>query len=384
MKARSLFTSVYFWLTCLLILTALIMVACGGTATTEAPPPEEPTEAPAPAEPTEAPPVEEPGSIVISNWDAYMPEDLLDNFTAETGIEVELALHATNEEIVGKLVASEGRGFDVVFVSGQFAEALNNQGLLAELDHSQIPNIENLYPEAGEMAFDPGNKISVPYTWGTTGLCYRSDLIDFEPGSWYDLLQPVDELVGKTTMLATDRWLLLPGQKALGYSANTTDPDELAEVRDILIEAKKTLLAYDDTTFYSKLVSGEASLVEAWDGWCNYGIYENPDIKFVVPNEGSDLWSDTMVILNASENKEAAHAFINYVLRPEVGAWVVENILYKVPSKAVMDQIDPELIDLFPNLGMTPAELVALDALQDVGDAQQLYSETVTEILASE
>lgn len=375
MKIRLPFSSHHFWPICLVLLTALFLVACGGAATTEAPPQ---------VEPTEAPPPEEPASIVISNWDAYMPEDLLDNFTAETGIEVELALHATNEEIVGKLVASEGRGFDVVFVSGQFAQALNKQGLLAEIDRNQISNMDNLYPEISEMAFDPGNKFSVPYTWGTTGLCYRSDMIDFEPDSWYDLLQPVDELVGKTTMLQTDRWLLLPGQKALGYSANTTDPDEMAEVRDLLIDAKKTLLAYDDTTFYSKLVSGEASLVEAWDGWCNYGIAENPDILFVVPKEGSDLWSDTMVILNASENKEAAHAFIDYVLRPEVGAWVVENILYKVPSQAVMDQIDPELIELFPNLGMTPAELVALDALEDVGEAQELYSQIITEILASE
>lgn len=375
MKIRVPFSSHHFWPICLVLLTALFLVACGGAATTEAPPQ---------VEPTEAPPPEEPASIVISNWDAYMPEDLLDNFTAETGIEVDLALHATNEEIVGKLVASEGRGFDVVFVSGQFAQALNKQGLLAEIDRNQISNMDNLYPEISEMAFDPGNKFSVPYTWGTTGLCYRSDMIDFEPDSWYDLLQPVDELVGKTTMLQTDRWLLLPGQKALGYSANTTDPDEMAEVRDLLIDAKKTLLAYDDTTFYSKLVSGEASLVEAWDGWCNYGIGENPDILFVVPKEGSDLWSDTMVILNASENKEAAHAFIDYVLRPEVGAWVVENILYKVPSQAVMDQIDPELIELFPNLGMTPAELVALDALEDVGEAQELYSQIITEILASE
>ncbi len=375
MKIRLPFSSHHFWPICLVLLTALFLVACGGAATTEAPPQ---------VEPTEAPPPEEPASIVISNWDAYMPEDLLDNFTAETGIEVDLALHATNEEIVGKLVASEGRGFDVVFVSGQFAQALNKQGLLAEIDRNQISNMDNLYPEISEMAFDPGNKFSVPYTWGTTGLCYRSDMIDFEPDSWYDLLQPVDELVGKTTMLQTDRWLLLPGQKALGYSANTTDPDEMAEVRDLLIDAKKTLLAYDDTTFFSKLVSGEASLVEAWDGWCNYGIAENPDILFVVPKEGSDLWSDTMVILNASENKEAAHAFIDYVLRPEVGAWVVENILYKVPSQAVMDQIDPELIELFPNLGMTPAELVALDALEDIGEAQELYSQIITEILASE
>lgn len=362
------------------LISSMVLAACGGQATEETAPDvatEEPQE-------TEAMEPEESAKIVISNWDAYMPEDLLDNFTAETGIETELALHATNEEIVGKLVASGGRGFDVVFVSGQFAQALANQGLLAQIDHSLIPNIENLYPEASQMSFDPGNTYSVPYTWGTTGLCYRSDLIDFEPLSWYDLLQPPEELVGKITMLQTDRWLLLPAQKALGYSANTTDPDEMAEVQDLLIDSKKNLLAYDDTTFYSKLVSEEALLVEAWDGWCNYGIVENPDIKFVVPEEGSDLWSDTMVILDASENKEAAHAFIDYVLRPEIGAWVVENILYKVPSGAVMDQIDPALVEAFPNLGMSPSDLVALDSLEDVGEAQSLYSDVVTEVLASE
>jgi spermidine/putrescine transport system substrate-binding protein len=363
-----------------ILISSLVLAACGGQATEE-PAPEAATEEP---QETEAMEPEEPAKIVISNWDAYMPEDLLDNFTAETGIETELALHATNEEIVGKLVASGGRGFDVVFVSGQFAQALANQGLLAQIDHSLIPNIENLYPEISEMSFDPGNTYSVPYTWGTTGLCYRSDLIDFEPSSWYDLLQPPEALVGKITMLQTDRWLLLPAQKALGYSANTTDADEMAEVQALLIEAKKNLLAFDDTTFYSKLVSEEALLVEAWDGWCNYGIVENPDIKFVVPDEGSDLWSDTMVILDASESKEAAHAFIDYVLRPEIGAWVVENILYKVPSGAVMDQIDPALIEAFPNLGMSPSDLVALDSLEDIGEAQSLYSDVVTEVLASE
>jgi spermidine/putrescine-binding protein len=148
--------------------------------------------------------------------------------------------------------------------------------------------------------------------------------------------------------------------------------------------AKKTLLAYDDTTFYSKLVSGEAVLVEAWDGWCNYGIAENADIKFVIPKEGSDLWVDTMVVLAASENKEAAHKFIDYVLRPEIGEWVASNILYKVPSKPVVEKLDPALIEQFPNLGMTPAELLKQEALEDVGDAQKMYTQLATEIAAGQ
>jgi spermidine/putrescine transport system substrate-binding protein len=112
----------------------------------------------------------------------------------------------------------------------------------------------------------------------------------------------------------------------------------LAQARDLLIEAKKSLLAYDDTTFYAKLVSGEAKLVQAWDGWCNYGIAENAAIKFVVPKEGSDVWIDSMVVTASSENKDAAMAFINYILRPEVHSWVVENILYKVPNQKAMER----------------------------------------------
>jgi spermidine/putrescine transport system substrate-binding protein len=306
------------------------------------------------------------------------------NFNRSDGFLSLACSHATNEEIVGKLVAGQGQGFDLVFVSSTFAQALAKQGLLAEIDYSQLSNTKNFYDEVKQLAYDPGNKYSIPYTWGTTGLCYRSDLLDFTPDSWYDLLTPAESVTGKTTMLQTERWLMVPGQKALGYSVNTTDETEMRAVADLLAEAKKTLLAYDDTTFYSKLVSGEAVLVEAWDGWCNYGIAENADIKFVIPKEGSDLWVDTMVVLAASENKEGAHKFIDYVLRPEIGEWVASNILYKVPSKPVVEKLDPALIEQFPNLGMTPAELLKQEALEDVGDAQKMYTQLATEIAAGQ
>ena len=246
-----------------------------------------------------------------------------------------------------------------------------------------IPNESNLYPEAAELPYDLGNAFSMPYAWGTTGLCYRSDLMSSEPTSWNDLLKPAADVTGKTTMLATERWLALPALKALGYSVNTTDQSELDEVKAQMLETKKTLLAFDDTTFYSKLVSGEASLTEAWDGWCNYGIAEDPNIKFVVPSEGSDLWTDTMTVLKTSENQEAAMAFINYILEPEVHSWVVENILYKVPNEAAMELVDPTLFETFPNLAMTPAELLTQEGIVDVGEFTPQYTRLVTEILAA-
>ncbi len=323
------------------------------------------------------------GKIVISNWDGYMPADMLERFTAETGIEAELAVHATNEEIMGKVVAGKGKGYDVLFVSSPFVEALKNLGLIAELDHAQIPNLKNLYPEAAKLEYDPGNTASVPYAWGTTGLCYRSDMVADTPDSWMDLLKPADALKGKVTMLSTDRWLMAAAFLAQGDSVNSTDEADLAEAKALLIAAKKDLLAYDDTTFYSKLVSGEASLVHAWDGWCNYGIAENAAIKYVIPKEGSDLWVDTMVITAASENKEAAHKFLNFILTADNGAWVPSNILYKVPNKAAMEALDPALVAQFPNLGMTPAELLKQEQLRDLGAGQKAFSKTVTEILAS-
>lgn len=322
-------------------------------------------------------------TLTISNWDGYMAPDAIANFSKESGIAAELVVQATNEEIMGKLIASGGAGYDVVFVSSPFAEILHNLGLAETLDHARIPNIANLYPEATMLAHDTGNTFSLPYAWGTTGLCYRSDLMA-EPTSWNDLLVPAAGVAGKTTMLATDRWLLAAGFLANGMSVNETDEAKLNTVRDALIAAKKTLLAYDDTTFYAKLVSSEAVMVQAWDGWCNYGITDNAAIKYVIPKEGSDLWVDTMVILKGSENKDAAYAFVNYILDAGNHRWAAENILYKVPNKAAMDGLDPALLTAYPNMAITPAQLLSYEQLRDVGEAQRAYSRVVTEIKAAQ
>ena len=322
-------------------------------------------------------------ALVIGNWDGYMPPDLLENFSKEAGVKAELAVHATNEEIMGKLVAGGGRGYDVVFVSSPFAEALSKLGLIAEMDRGRMPNLRNLYPEAEKLPYDIGNSFSVPYAWGTTGLCYRSDLTG-APDGWDALLNPPDSLRGKVTMLSTERWLMASALLRLGYSVNESAPDKIEQAKELLVKAKRGLLAYDDATFYSKLVSGEAILTHAWDGWCNYGIAENADIKYVVPREGTDVWVDVIVIPKASENKEAAHRFINYVLGADVGKWVAENILYKVPNKAAMESLDASLIEQYPNLGMSPSDILRHEMLRDLGSVQKDYTRAVTEIMASQ
>ncbi len=359
---------------------ALVLSACGGSSSsTSAAASAAPAASSSPAGPADL----SGQTLTVSNWAGYYPEDLATKFQAATGVPLTIANHATNEEIVAKLTAGGDSGFDVAFVSGQYAQALNDAGLLESIDPANIPNLANLYPEAAQLPFDKGNTYSVPYTWGTTGICYRSDLVKTAPTSWNDILKPSAENKGKITALATERWLLLPALKSLGYSINTTDDAELAQAKDLAIAEKAGLLAFDDTNFYSRLVSGEATMAVAWDGWCNYGIAEDPNIKFVVPKEGSDLWSDTMVILKGTKNKAAAEAFINYILDPANHAWVAENILYKVPNKAAMDAVGAKLAESYPNMGMTPGDLLKQEAEVDLGEDSTKYTTIATEVTAN-
>jgi spermidine/putrescine transport system substrate-binding protein len=323
--------------------------------------------------------------MVISIWDGYMAPDALDKFKAASGITADKALHATNEEIMGKLMASGGEGYDVVFVSSPFAEVLQKQGLLAAIDPVKVPNLKNLYAEANRLEYDPGNRFSVPYTWGTTGICYRSDKVSPAPQSWNDLLNPSDALKGKVTLLATDRWMLGAGFLAKGWSVNDGDMGHIAAIRDQLIASKKRILAFDDTTFYSKLASGEALMAHAWDGWCNYGTQANTAIKFMVPSEGSDLWVDTMVVLKSSKHQDQAFEFVNFMLAKENHAWVAENILYKVPNQAAMTGLSADLLKQYPNLSTAPSELLKMEQLRDPGGStQKAYTRAVTEIMAAQ
>ena len=332
-----------------------------------------------------AAPLVQAKDMVISVWDGYMAPDTLEKFQKATGIEVDKSLHATNEEIMGKLMATGGEGYDVVFVSSQFAEILQKQGLLADMDPVKVPNLKNLYPEAQNLAFDPGNHYAAPYTWGTTGICYRADKLSQAPSSWNDLLNPGDATKGKLTLLATDRWLLGAGFLANGWSVNESDPAHISKVRDELIQSKKRILSFDDTTFYSKLVSGETLMAHAWDGWCNYGTRADANIKFVVPKEGSDLWVDTMVVMKGSKHLDAAYQFVNFMLAKENHAWIAENILYKVPNKVAMEGLPKDLLARYPNLTIPPADLIKQQQLRDVGGStQKAYTRAVTEIMAAQ
>ena len=326
---------------------------------------------------------QETGSVELQvlNFAGYMPPDIAERFEAATGHSIVVTESASNEDTVAKLDASQPGTYDVAFLTSSFAEAMNNAEKLEQLDHDQIPNLANLYPEATELPHDVGNVFSVPYTWGTTGICYRTDLVKTEIDSWYDLLTPSEELTGLVTLMDEDRWLMLPGLKALGYSMNSTDEAELEAAGDLLIAAKETMLKFDAETFYTLLDSEEALAVEAWDGWCEYA--ENPNVAFVIPEEGSDLFVDAMTIPVGSTRLTAAHQFIDFILEEENGTWVPENISYKVPTSA-MELLSQETLDSMPSLAIPPAVLFEQEALRDLGDGQSTFTDAATRVKAAE
>ncbi|MEQ6901371.1 spermidine/putrescine ABC transporter substrate-binding protein [Nocardioides sp. YIM 152588] len=353
---------------------ALTLSACGGDTDTGA---EEPAAVDTDADITGQ-------KIVVSNWEGYMPEDIDALYNEATGADVEITYHATNEDVVAKVTGSGGDGLDVIFASQPFLEAFAKAGLLQPLDTDAISNWGNLDADIADLTEVDGQAYWAPYTVGTTGICYREDLVDEAPDSWYDLLTPEEQYQGKVTMMGTQRWAVLPAQKALGFSANTTDEGEMEQVKELMLDAKPNLLAYDDSTFYERLISGEAVMTEAWDGWCNYGTAENADIKFVVPSEGSDLWADGMAILKSSEHLEAGYAFIDTILDAENHAWVEENILYNIPNSAARELVSPELVEQFDLLGERREEMLTGENMTDVGDdADALYNKIITEVSAS-
>ncbi|GAA1629620.1 spermidine/putrescine ABC transporter substrate-binding protein [Nonomuraea maheshkhaliensis] len=318
-------------------------------------------------------------SLQITVWDGYTPKELPQRVKEKLKVQdMKVALHATNEEAMNKLTAQGDSGIDVAFVSGQYAQALNAQGLLEPIHPELIPNLANLYPEATQLSYDKGNKYSVPYTWGTTGICYRTDLVKSKPASWNDLLKPPAWAEKKVTMMTTERWLALPALKSLGYSVNTDKDEEIAKARELLMAQKPHLLTYDDTTFGDKLVSGEAVMVEAWDGWCPTTDPKG-NIAFAVPKEGSDLWVDTMVIMKSSKNKEAAHALINYILDPAIHSWAAENINYKVPNKAAMEKVKIAKGSL---LDIPPSQLLDGESIIDLGAASTKYTRLSADVSA--
>jgi spermidine/putrescine transport system substrate-binding protein len=312
--------------------------------------------------PPAAPPPPLASELVFYNWIDDMPQAVLDDFTREYGVAVRHLTFESPEEAYANLSAREV--YDVVVVESRKIPSLVREGLLAEINHGNLPNFKNIAANFRDLAYDPGNRHSAPYNWGTVGLVVRGDLVAEPVTRWSDLWDP--RYAGRVGF-----WFDMPREviaialKSLGYSGNSEAPDELEVALRHLLALKPHMLRleeFDSVSATGVMASGQAVLAMAWAQDALEGREQNPAIVQVLPEEGALLWGDNFVIPANSPNQHTAELLVNFLLRPDVNARIANENRYATPNEAALPLIDPEILNdpiIFPpNADLQNAELI--------------------------
>ena len=309
--------------------------------------------------------------LAIYNWSDYIADDTIPAFEDEYGIEVTYDTYESNEEMLAKLQAGAA-GYDVVFPTGYLVEAMVASGMLAPIRRDLLSNWDNLSPIFLDPPFDPGNAHSVPYLWGTTGIAWRSDQIPAAPDSWATFHDPHWD--GKMTLLDDSRDVIGAFLKLNGFSFNSTVAGELEAAKRDAIEARRHIRAFVSAPVKGQLISGDVWIAQLWDGDTRQAAVEAPAIHFAIPREGSAIYADAMAIPVSAPHKRAAHAFLDFVLRPEIGAAISDATGYGTANAAAR----PRESKPYP----TAAELARLEFGRDLGEGTRLWDRIWTEIKA--
>jgi len=289
------------------------------------------------------------GEITVYNWGQYISDgsdgylDVIAEFEAETGIKVNYMTFDSNESMYTKLKTG-GSSYDVIIPSDYMIGRLIQEDMLEELDFSNIPNYANVDDSFKNTAYDPENKYSVPYTWGTVGVIYNTKYVDpGDVGGW-DLLWN-SKYKDKILMFDNCRDAFAIAQFRLGYSINTQEPAELRSCAELLTLQKPLLQGYVMDQIYAKMTREEAWIAPYYAGDYLYMVEENPDLGFYFPEEGFNMFIDAACIPKGCTNKEGAEAFINFLCKPEICGQNLEYLGYSAPISAAKEHMDPEVAE---------------------------------------
>jgi spermidine/putrescine-binding protein len=316
----------------------------------------------------------------VYNWSEYIDPEIYADFEEEFGVKVIEDTFSSNEDLLAKLQAG-ATGYDVIVPSDYMVTIMRELDLLAALDYANIPNSSNIDETFIDPPYDPGNTYCVAYQWGTTGIGYDANVFEEPPDSWSYLFDPAvaGQYAGKISMLNDPREALGAALKYLGYSLNSIDEAELEAAKQLLVQQKALVSTYDSEGFEDLLAAGETQLAHAWSGDVFAAAEEADNIWYVIPEEGGVIWTDNLCIPKSAANKYTAEVFINYLLRPEVGAKITNYTWYGSPNKASQEFIDEEILNE-PAIYPPDDVMDKLEFLRDVGEATSLYDLIWTEI----
>ena len=321
--------------------------------------------------------------LVVYNWGEYIDPEVLTMFEEETGIDIVYEEFETNEILYPK-ISSGAIAYDVICPSDYMIQRMIENDLLSEINFDNIPNLKNIGKQYLEQSrqFDPENKYSVPYCWGTVGILYNKMMVDEPVDSWSILWDP--KYKDNILMQDSVRDAFGVTLKYLGYSLNSIDLDELTEAKNLLIEQKPLVQAYVIDQVRDKVIGNEAALGVIYSGEAIYTQKENPNLEYVIPKEGSNIWIDSWVIPKNAEHKENAEKFINFLCRPDIALMNFEYITYSTPNEAARELIEDESIRnseiAFPDL----SKYDNLETFQYLGtEADQVYGDLWNKVKSS-
>lgn len=319
---------------------------------------------------------EEKATIKVYNWGDYIDQSVLDSFEKEYNIKVIYDEFATNEEMYAKIKAGAD-DYDILFPSDYAIKRMIDEEMLHKLDMNNIPNYKYIDDRFKNLAYDPDNEYSVPYMWGTVGILYNKTMVKETVDSWKILWDAKYEK--QILMLDSLRDSIGITLKMLGYSLNTKDDKELNEAKEMLIKQKPLVLAYVGDEVKDKMIGGEAALAVVWSGDAVYMMRENPDLEYIIPKEGSNIWFDAIVIPNTSKNKKEAELFINYLCQTDIAFQNADYIGYATPHTEAIKLLPNELTSdkaAYPK----DSDLIGSEVFEDLAESLPKYDRIWTEV----
>lgn len=323
------------------------------------------------------------GQVIVYNWGEYIDPETIRMFEEETGIKVIYDEFETNESMYPK-VESGAVAYDIACPSDYMISRMIENGMLSEIDYDKMPNAKNnigaqYYEQA--RGFDPENKYAIPYCWGTVGILYNQTMVDEPITLWAQLWD--EKYADNILMQDSVRDAFMVAEKLNGDSMNTLDADELTAAKNLLIEQKPLVQAYVVDQVRDKMIGGEAAIGVIYSGEAIYTQKENPDLVYVIPEEGTNVWIDSWVILKNAPNKENAEKFIDFMCRPDIALMNFDYITYSTPNVAARELIEDESIRnseiAFPDL----SKYDNLETYVYLGeDGDSLYNELWKEVKA--
>lgn len=316
--------------------------------------------------------------LKVYNWGDYIDQSILEEFEEKYNIDVIYDEFATNEEMYAKIKAGAS-DYDILIPSDYTIKRMIDEDMLHKIDMKNVPNYKYIGERFKNLAFDPNNEYSVPYMWGTVGILYNKTMVKEPVDSWKVLWD--DKYSKQILMLDSLRDSIGITLKMLGYSLNTKNDNELNEAKDALIKQKPLVLAYVGDEVKDKMIGGEAALAVVWSGDAVYMKRENPDLEYVIPKEGSNIWFDSIVIPKTSQHKKEAELFINFLCEPEIAYRNADYIGYSTPHTEAMKML-PE--DITSDKSAYPGEgdLVNSEVFEDLADSLVKYDRIWTEVKA--